>query len=162
MDNDCNGDESSCCEEEQTIGEIVTDYIANVGQRLEELREKGKEGAQQFAELAEQRKEQTGNYLGNLKVTLNDISNTAEEDKHIGYLVFTTGARHLAEGIKKFWNSKPSELNPKSLSGLGRIALYGGETCMGVLTTKVGAITFTVEEAIRYSKKKAEEKSAEE
>lgn len=171
MDDDCNCEESTCCEcdcdstccgEEQTIGEMVTDYIANARQRLEELRERGREGAEQFAELAEQRRQDAGDYLGELRHVLNEISAAAAEEKHIGYLIFTTGKTYLGAGIQKIFDSKPSELNPKTFEGLGRIALYGGETCLGVLTAKVGAITFTIEEAVRYARKRAEEKAAEE
>lgn len=162
MDDDCNCEECTCCEEEQTIGEMVTDYIAKARANLEEFKEKGQEGAEQFVELAEQRRQDAGDYLGELKDLLNEITAAAAEEEHIGYLIFTTGKTHLAGGIQKIFDSKPSELNPKTLDGLGRLVLYGGETWVGGLTAKVGAITFTIEEAVRYAKKRAEKKTAEE
>ncbi len=169
-DEDCTCDDkcsecTDCCEpteEEETIADILLGYKADAKEKLEEFIAKGKEQAESLEKEVNAAVDDVKDYVTDTKECIAATYETAKDEKHIGYLVMSTGVKHLKSATEKILESTPSELDPKTLEGLGRITVYGGQGLFGWAVTKTGAGIFVTEEGIRYLKKRAKDKAAEE
>jgi len=144
-----------CCDDEPTIGDILKAGVDRARKGIDTVVEDGK---RRLNETMEPELKAAETYAAKVKGEAQGVWEKAAEEKHLGYRMLTAGYQTLDEGMGDVLGAKPSELDPRKIPGLKRLAATTARLMGGAIMAGVGAVVFPAEEAIRsYAAKKQAE-----